>query len=662
MPADALAPSLPTRRSLAGPCLAFLLLKLWLVHDREIVAVDNVYDQVRYARMAESIGSGQWLGPYDRYTLLRRPGYPLWMALVRPTGLPLRVTLELTVALAAWALARSLTLLRVPRGVAVAAYAALLFHPHGFIVHDEILADGPYAAGLAALVAGLARLFGDPPPSVPESALTGLVLAWLWHTRPEDAYLVGCFAAAAVLAVAVHWRKPRDWIVRRLVPALAIPLLCLLAATIAVRGLNFARYGVFVGHELFAPGFVAAYGGLTRIEPDAPRRYVSIPAASRTAAYAASPAFRTLQPHLEGPLRQSWIVDSCSWLHVCDDFANGWFVFALRDAAAGSGHYVSAAETDAFWSRVAAELQAACADGRLRCGPRPWSFLPPRPRSYLPALPGALAKVARLLVTSFPIYAPGDPGATAEPVRALFDRVANRRRSLTIPGSVSVVGWAFSPSGRVASVALQDGDGRVLASTSSFVPRPDVASYFAARGLPGVPLDTGFVLTSGKPTAFAVLPSARLAIARADGPASIVPVDRADDAGPDVRYAVDVREETGPSAGMAAPVREALLDVHPRLVVMLTALAASAPLVCLLLRLRPRAEVAAAFLLLAFVVAARLVLLALVEASSFEVGVRYVYPIAGLLTVLLLVVTAEAGGLLWSRLRPPDSRRRGATR
>jgi len=97
--------------------------------------------------------------------------------------------------------------------------------------------------------------------------------------------------------------------------------------------------------------------------------------------------------------------------------------------------------------------------------------------------------------------------------------------------------------------------------------------------------------------------------------------------------------------------------------VILTALAAAAPLLCLGLRLRPRprADVAAAFLLLTFVVAARLGLLALVEASSFEVGVRYVYPIAGLLTVLLLVVTAEAGGLLWSRLRRPDSRLRGAT-
>jgi len=661
MSAAAFAPPLPTRRSLGGPCFLLLLLKLWLVHDREIVAVDNVYDQVRYARMADSLGSGQWLGPYDRYTLLRRPGYPLWIALVRLPGLPLRVTLELTVALAAWALARSLTLLHLPRALAVAAYAAVVFHPHGFIVHDEMLADGFYAAGLTALVAGLVRLFADPPPSVPESVLTGLALAWLWHTRPEDTYLAGCFVTAAGLALALRRRRPRDWIVRSLGPALAIPILCLLAATIALRGLNFARYGVFVGHELFAPGFVAAYGELARIEPDAPRRYVSIPATSRAAAYAVSPAFRTLQPHLEGHLRQSWIVDSCPWLHVCDDYANGWFVFALRDAAAWSGHYVSAAETDAFYGRVAAELEAACADGRLRCGTRPWGFLPPRPRSYLPALPGALVKVARLLIVSFPLYPPGDPETTPEGVRALFDRVASRRRSLTIAGSVSVAGWAFSPSGRVTSVALQDGDGRVLVSTSSFVPRPDVVSHFAARGLPGVPLATGFVLTSRKPAASALLPSARLAIARDDGSTSIVPVASVGDAGPDVRYAVDAREETGPSAGIAAPVRGALVDLHPRLVVILTALAAAAPLLCLGLRLRPRADVAAAFLLLTFVVAARVGLLALVEASSFEVGVRYVYPIAGLLTVLLLVVTAEAGGLLWSRLRPPDSRLRGAT-
>jgi hypothetical protein len=661
MSAAALPP--PTRRSLAGPCFFLLLLKLWLVHDREIVAVDNIYDQVRYAHMADSLGSGQWLGPYDRYTLLRRPGYPLWIALVRPTGLPLRVAVEVTVALAAWALARSLALLGLRRGVAVAAYAAVLFHPHGFIVHDEILADGFYAAGLAAFVGGLIRLFADPPPSAPESLLTGLALAWLWHTRPEDAYLAACFATAALLtlALALHRRRPRSWFARRIALALAIPLACLLAATLALRGINLAHYGVFLGHELFAPGFVAAHGQLTRIEPASPRRFVSIPAASRAAAYAASPAFRTLQTPLEGPLRQSWIVDSCSWLHVCDDYANGWFVFALRDAAASAGHYVSAPETDAFWGRVAEELDAACADGRLRCGARPWTFLPPRPRSYLPALPGALAKVCRLVGASFPLYPPGDPYTTPEPVRALFDRVANRRRSLTVPGSVSVVGWAFSPSGRVTSVALQDGEGRVLASTSSFVPRPDVAAHFAARGLSGVPVDTGFVLASGRPAAFAVLPAARLAIGRADGSTSLVPVTGAGFPGPDVRYGVDAREETGPSTGIAAAAREALVEVHPRLVVILTALAGAAPLLCLLLRLRPRAEVAAAFLLLTFAVASRVALLALVEASSFEVGVRYVYPVAGLLTVLLLVVIAEAGGLLRSRLGRPDSPDLGAT-
>ena len=455
-----------------------------------------------------------------------------------------------------------------------------------------MLADGFYAAGLTALVAGLVRLFADPPPSVPESVLTGLALARLWHTRPEDTYLAGCFVTAAGLALALRRRRPRDWIVRSLGPALAIPILCLLAATIALRGLNFARYGVFVGHELFAPGFVAAYGELARIEPDAPRRYVSIPATSRAAAYAVSPTFRTLQSHLEGPLRQSWIVDSCPWLHVCDDYANGWFVFALRDAAAWSGHYVSAAETDAFYGRVAAEL-AACADGRLRCGTRPWGFLPPRPRSYLPALPGALVKVSRLLLVSFPPYPPGDPETTPDTEPAM---VRLRRRLAT-------------------------------RSKSARTPTRDL------RRPPG------------------------------DRSTSIVPVASVGDAGPDVRYAVDARDETGPSAGIAAPVRGALVDLHPWLVVILTALAAAAPLLCLGLRLRPRprADVAAAFLLLTFVVAARLGLLALVEASSFEVGVRYVYPIAGLLTVLLLVVTAEAGGLLWSRLRPPDSRLRGAT-
>src|SRR5262249_41042644 len=155
-------------------------------------------------------------------------------------------------------------------------------------------------------------------------------------------------------------------------------------------------YGVFVDHEVFAPGFLRAWRALARLEPDAPRRYVTVPASSREAAYAASPAFRTLRPLLEGPLRRSFIVDSCPRLHVCDAYANGWSFYALRDAVAMSGHFVSAPETDAFYARVGEELDAACADGRLRCGSRPWGFVPPRPGSYSRFVPGALAKVAQL--------------------------------------------------------------------------------------------------------------------------------------------------------------------------------------------------------------------------------------------------------------------------
>src|SRR5262249_28743270 len=160
------------------------------------------------------------------------------------------------------------------------------------------------------------------------------------------------FALAGILALGLRGREPGARAGRRLGAALGIPVLCLLASTIALRATNFARYGVFLDHDVFAPGFAAAYRALARIDPPAPRRYVTLPLSSREAAYAASPSFRTLQPLLEGPLRRSWIVDSCPWLQVCDDYANGWFLYALRDAVAMSGHYVSAPETDAFFARM----------------------------------------------------------------------------------------------------------------------------------------------------------------------------------------------------------------------------------------------------------------------------------------------------------------------
>jgi hypothetical protein len=63
-----------------------------------------------------------------------------------------------------------------------------------------------------------------------------------------------------------------------------------------------------------------------------------------------------------------WTDRGCSlYREACGDIAGDWFVPALRDAAARNGFYDDPGTAAANFGRIAAEIAAACGDGRLHC-------------------------------------------------------------------------------------------------------------------------------------------------------------------------------------------------------------------------------------------------------------------------------------------------------
>ena len=92
---------------------------------------------------------------------------------------------------------------------------------------------------------------------------------------------------------------------------------------------------------------------------------------------AVSPAFASLAPYFDGP-GKGWESFTCSlYPSACGEIGSGWFVWALRDAAAKSGHYSSPAEASAFYGRIADEITAACGRGALDCSPQLIAEMPP---------------------------------------------------------------------------------------------------------------------------------------------------------------------------------------------------------------------------------------------------------------------------------------------
>ncbi len=81
---------MPARRLAVAFLAAIAAGQLWLVSAVPIMgAAGASHDDALFARLAVSLLSGDWLGPYDNLILAKGPFYSMWIAAVAWLGTPL---------------------------------------------------------------------------------------------------------------------------------------------------------------------------------------------------------------------------------------------------------------------------------------------------------------------------------------------------------------------------------------------------------------------------------------------------------------------------------------------------------------------------------------------------------------------------------------------
>jgi hypothetical protein len=171
--------------------------------------------------------------------------------------------------------------------------------------------------------------------------------------------------------------------------------------------LNRVNYGVYSIVELREPAFKDAVGALMRVNPSERLPKVAVSRESRQMVYAVSPAFRELQPWLEGRVGENAVLASRSVENdpgTEGEILAGWFHWTLRDAAQFAGHYDSPLEASAYYRRLAGEIDAACARGDIPCGPPLSGLIPPIDRPALVRAAHELRGIGRSLVVLPGVY------------------------------------------------------------------------------------------------------------------------------------------------------------------------------------------------------------------------------------------------------------------
>lgn len=331
-------------------------------------------DDALYARIAGYLAHGQWLGPFDQFTLLKGSAYPAFIALMFRSGVPFRVGEQLTYLLAAAAVGTCVWVVTRRRALALVAYVVLALDPVNFDVYgSRVTRDGWYSSLSMLFVAAFflavysavtrARL----PWLASASVLAGVSGGAFWLCREEPIWIAPTILLVALglsICRLVRWglarprtRPQRSRVLRsggRLGLVFALVGITLIAPIAAIRQVNSRHYGVALTNDLVSGQFARAYADWRRVKAGTPSAADPITRSQREAAYRVSPAAKQLEPYLD---------PAAGCIGTCGE--NAWR--GIRDAAAKAGYFRTESDAQKFFGELDAQIQAGCVSGQLSC-------------------------------------------------------------------------------------------------------------------------------------------------------------------------------------------------------------------------------------------------------------------------------------------------------
>lgn len=482
-----------TRKKLVSPsflrrvlaAVAVVAVLVLSTHTPIVIHADSPHDDGLFMALGQHLAAGKWLGAYSQFTLMKGPGYPLFLALNswlgQPIGLSHAAFQCAALAFFFWVFAR---LANMPN-LALCGFLLALWAPALYL--DRITRDAIYPGQTLLLLATLSyALFASLPARarLMWALLSGLLMGWLVLTREE-----GLWIAPGVLIIMLYgawlaWR--RNTLLRE---ALA-PLLAMMLAFVATQGtfsvLNRVAYGRATGVETNSAPFKETLAALQSVDVGQRIPYVPVSRQARFAIYAVSPNFASLKGYFDPDNGKTpWQFGCPLYPATCGDIAGGWFMWALREAVSIKGYYATPSKAAGFYRELTAEVTRACHDHRLKCSPSLVALVPHISASQWRNLPASLLSGIRQItfaqeLNPDPGLSTGDPNDIAADVAFLGNPVitAQQPTANARERSFRLAGWFRSPSGSWVTGQLGQDDGHALIIPIPRVASPDLVAGF----------------------------------------------------------------------------------------------------------------------------------------------------------------------------------------
>lgn len=468
--------------------IGLAVIKQFLVFDLPIYAISNALpDDGLMVYLAENLRNGQWLGNYQRMTLVKGIGYPLFLAI--SNRLPLSYlsisSIFYTVSVLCFVYGVK-PLFKTYKSLAVLC-TVLLFSPvaAALFTFQRVYRNSISAAQVLLIIGSFAGIYYRREWSVKRQlpwifgAMVGLTS--FYFTR-EDAIWIMPFVLVVTLiyvisVIFLFWKAhKRDMVMR--IFLILLPCICLMGVKQTIQFLNQHYYGTAVVNELNEGAFAEMMKVIYSVEDEKELKQTSVSRAKLETLYENSPTLSGIRTEMDAQLA-AWCGDeqySKTW-----EVKDGWFFWILRDAMSDGGYYRNPDTMAEFCGNVTEELKAAIANGTLEERPTmPSAMMSPWRKGYFADTLGAMWELHR--------YANSYEGLHTMAAYSVDDNAGGIGRFESMTGNkvfcyengkVEASGWLASSEVKV--LLLKDSKGKAVQEVE-WLESPDIALYLESIG------------------------------------------------------------------------------------------------------------------------------------------------------------------------------------
>ena len=327
------------------------------------VPMYGTHDSTWFYLKSISIQSGQWMGEvFDHFTLIKGPVFPFFMSLLSETGLSPKLVGDSTYILACIVFYLALRKCRISRVWSLLGFLLVLFNP----VTSSELVTIPlrlslymplmiiYLACVMVMIDQLVH--SDRTLQWSWSLGAALALGIAWHTREESVWMLAALFPVIFLVI-------RRWLISGIKLKLLLVWLpfFLIPASLShvIVAKNLEAYGFDGRIEFLAPGFSRAQNAIYSLNTGDDEDFEYLNAEVRD-------KMMTISENTKNVIQP--LIDSAGEFKSIGKSIRGDFAaWAIRDAVAVLGHYKDPQSAEAFYNKVADEIESYCQKDLENC-------------------------------------------------------------------------------------------------------------------------------------------------------------------------------------------------------------------------------------------------------------------------------------------------------